>query len=191
MVEAVIFDCFGVLAADGWLPFRQKYFGEQPQLFRQATELNKRTDAGLASYGEFIQEIALLAGIPDNEVRKQIENNPPNTELFEFIETRLKPRYKVGLLSNAAQNWLDEIFSPEQVAAFDAVGLSYEIGATKPAPITYETIAKKLNCRMSACVLVDDQAKYCEGARTVGMQAIHYRGADQTIKELHTLLALV
>jgi hypothetical protein len=61
MIKAVVFDCFGVLASDGWLPFREKYFGNDPQLFRKATELNKRTDSGLLSYDEFIEAIARLA----------------------------------------------------------------------------------------------------------------------------------
>ena len=38
-IKGIIFDCFGVLATDGWLPFKNKYFKEKPALFRKATEL--------------------------------------------------------------------------------------------------------------------------------------------------------
>ena len=188
MVRAVVFDCFGVLATDGWLPFRDHYFGHDNDLITQAVALNKSTDAGIISYDEFITQVAALAGVIETEVRKKIENNIPDGKLFEFIEQKLKPRYKLGLLSNAADNWLAEIFTAQQVALFDAIGLSYEIGAVKPAPIMYETIAQRLGVELSECIFIDDQMHYCEGAEAVGMRAIRYSSRASLIKELTPLL---
>jgi beta-phosphoglucomutase-like phosphatase (HAD superfamily) len=99
MIQAIIFDCFGVLATDGWLPFRQKYFGNNPELRQQVTDLNKQVDAGMAEYEDFIQTLAQLAHVQVAEARAVIEDNQPNEPLFELIE-QLKPNYKIGLLSS-------------------------------------------------------------------------------------------
>jgi HAD superfamily hydrolase (TIGR01509 family) len=188
MIKAVVFDCFGVLVTDGWLPFRDKYFGHDGDLFAQAVALNKSTDSGLIGYSDFIAQVAQLADLTEKETRKEIENNVPDAELFEFIERKLKPKYKIGLLSNAAENWLSELFTPEQVSLFDAVGLSYEIGSVKPAPITYTTIAERLGVDVSECVFVDDHVHYCEGAEVVGMQAVPYTDSKSFIEAVSSLL---
>lgn len=188
MIEAVVFDCFGVLATDGWLPFRERYFSHDPELLERATVSNKKVDAGLHHYDDFIDEVAAMAGLTATEARQQIENNVPNAKLFDYIRQELKPHYKLGFLSNAGQNWLQDIFTSEQIALFDAVVLSFEIGAIKPDPITYETVAEKLGVAPEACVFVDDQPRYCEGAEAVGMQAILYQDAAQTISDLDKAL---
>lgn len=188
MIEAVVFDCFGVLATDGWLPFRERYFSHDPELLERATVSNKKVDAGLHHFDDFIDEVAAMAGLQPAEARHQIANNVPNTTLFEYITRELKPRYKLGFLSNAGQNWLEDIFTPEQIALFDAIVLSFEIGAIKPDPITYETVAEKLGVVPEVCVFVDDQPRYCEGAEAVGMRAIWYESTPQTIADLEKVL---
>jgi len=188
MVQAIIFDCFGVLATDGWLPFRDRYFGHDPELLERASVSNKRVDAGLQSYDDFFEEMATLSGLDVAETRRQIVNNVPNEKLLAYLSHDLKPHYKLGFLSNAGQNWLSTIFTPEQIELFDAIVLSYEIGAIKPDPITYETVAMKLGVAPEACVFIDDQLRYCDGARAVGMQAICYENTEQTIAELEKIL---
>lgn len=173
-IKAIVFDCFGVLATDGWLPFKSRYFKRDNSLLSKATELNKKVDAGLESYDTFIGEVSKMAGIRVSQTVKEIEANVPNEELFRYISEELRPNYKLGILSNAGSNWLDEIFTSEQIQIFDAVALSYEIGAIKPSPITYETIASRLGLSTSECVFIDDQERYCTGAREAGMQAIQY-----------------
>ena len=72
MIKAIIFDCFGVLASDGWLPFREKYFSDNPDLLEKAIASNKRMDAGLHTYEDFLREIADLSEVPLNETRALI-----------------------------------------------------------------------------------------------------------------------
>src|SRR5690348_2888052 len=62
MIKAIVFDCFGVLTSDGWLPFKKKYFGHDSALTEEATSLNKQVDAGLISYDDFVPAVAKLAG---------------------------------------------------------------------------------------------------------------------------------
>ncbi len=188
MIRAVVFDCFGVLATDGWLPFRRKYFGDKPALLQQVTNLNKQVDAGLADYQDFFESLASLTNLPVQEVRAAIENNQPNEPLFELIKT-LKPNYKIGMLSNAGANWLSRIFTEEQVALFDAISLSYETGFVKPNPLAYSSIAERLGVASKECILIDDQERYRVGATEVGMEMILYQDHDQAVAELQARLA--
>jgi putative hydrolase of the HAD superfamily len=122
------------------------------------------------------------------EVHHQLEQNVPDEKLFAYIKDTLKSRYKIGMLSNAGANWLDEIFTPEQIKLFDAVALSFETGFIKPDPRAFETIAQKLGVQPQECILIDDQEHYCAAARETGMQAIYHHTTPQTITELEALL---
>ena len=187
MIKAIIFDCFGVLTAtDGWSSFKLKYFNHDPLLLEQATSLNKQADAGLITYDDFISEVAVLAGVSEQQARVIVDDNSPNPALFDYI-TDLKPHYKIGILSNAAANWLSELFSPAQVALFDATLLSYETGLIKPQPEIYELMAERLGLEPNECVFIDDQERCTTGAREVGMAAIWYRDFDQMKQELEQL----
>lgn len=188
MIKAIIFDCFGVLATDGWLPFKRKHFGNDEKLFEKAGELNKRVDAGLADYGDFIHEIATMAHMPDNEAREAIEDNPPHEELFEYIAGELKPRYKIGMLSNVAVDWLNKLFTPEQVALFDAVALSYETGFVKPDARAYEIIAERLGVAPEESIFIDDQERFCAAAKDAGMHEIHFQNFAQMKHDLENII---
>ncbi|MEO6109969.1 MAG: HAD-IA family hydrolase [Candidatus Saccharimonadales bacterium] len=185
MIKAIIFDCFGVLVSDGWLPFKRKYFGDTPALMEETTRLNHLVDAGALPYKDFIHSIAQLAHINTDEAHTQIENNPSNMPLFEYIQSELAPHYTLGILSNAAENWLDELFTAEQLGIFTDYVLSFQIGVIKPQPEAYQAIATKLGVALDECIFIDDQPAYCEGAGAVGMKAIHYTD----IESLKTQLA--
>ena len=187
MIKAIVFDCFGVLTAgDGWLSFKTQYFNHDTTLLEEAVSLNKQADAGFITYDDFIEKVARLAGVPQEQARMIIDNNTPNEPLFAYV-AELKPRYKIGMLSNAAANWLSELFSPEQVALFDATLLSYEAGFIKPQPEIYELMAERLGMEASECLLIDDQERYATGAKEVGMTAIWYRDFGQMKQELERL----
>ncbi len=187
MISAIVFDCFGVLMTDAWLPFKAKAFGHDPELLLEATNLMRQSDAGMISHDDFITSIAKLASMPASQAKKAIANNVANEPLFLYIQ-ELKKDHKIGLLSNAADNWLDHMFTPEQIKVFDAVALSYEMRHVKPDPRAYEIIAERLGVEVGECVFVDDQERYCTGAREAGMKAIWYKNdVDQMRIELDKL----
>lgn len=188
MIQAVIFDCFGVLATDGWLPFRDKHFGDKPALLEEARVQNIRVDRGLLSYHDFMLWLAEVTGVPFAEVRRVIEGNVSNEPLFQYIRDVLSPHYQIGLLSNAGANWLDTLFEPWQVALFDETLLSYEVGIVKPNPAIYETVAMRLGVLPEEAVFIDDRPEFVTGAHAVGMKGIHYQSVDQATKELEELL---
>lgn len=188
MIKAIIFDCFGVLTSDGWLPFAEKYFGANPELKQQAHDLNRQVDSGLLDYDGFVSQIAALAHVNKDEAYKAIENNVANQPLFTYV-AQLKRSYKIGLLSNAGANWLDELFTPEQVALFDATALSYEMGVTKPHPRAYHAICDRLGVEPAEAVFIDDIERYVTGAKDIGMYGVWFKNNQQLQQDLGHLLA--
>ncbi len=189
MIKAIIFDFFGVIANDGWLPFKSKYFGHDEIMRQKATLLNRRSDAGLESYDDFISKIADLASLSEAETRKEIENNPANVRLIDYIQVRLNGRYKLGLLSNASADWLDRIIGHNAAGLFDKKCLSFETGHLKPDPYAYRDILEKLEVQPNESIFIDDQPRCVEGASAVGIHSLHYLDFDSMRTELETLLA--
>lgn len=187
MISALVFDCFGVLAEDGWSPFKRKYITPRPDVARAVAELGRQVDIGARSYNDMISETARLVGVDEQQVRKAVEHQVPNEELFAYIERDLKPLYKIGMLSNASYNVLEHLFTPGQVALFDATALSFEVGLTKPQLDMYHVIAQRLGVQAEECVFVDDQQRHLEGAERAGMQGVLYTSVTdlkQAIEEL-------
>ena len=187
MVKAVIFDCFGVLATDAWLPFKAKHFGRDQKLTRQVSDISNQADKGLVSRDAAIASIAELAGISPTEFIRTIDINVPNEELFDLIRT-LKPDYKIGFLSNISDDYLAQIFTPKHLSLFDAITLSFKSGFIKPQTQAFERAAEQLDVKPAECVMVDDQERNVTGAREAGMAAILYRDFSQFKAEFESLV---
>jgi HAD superfamily hydrolase (TIGR01509 family) len=184
-VKAIVFDCFGVLVSDSWLPFRKKHFDGDMEKFTKATLLRKQADGNKITRDEFYEQVSSMAGMTAEEMNKEIDSrsNFVNQEMLEYV-SELKKDYKIGFLSNASQNWLGNFFTPAQEALFDKVSISCETGYVKPDPMAYQSIADMLDLPIEECLLIDDQPTYCEGAKALGMQVINYKDLDTLKDEL-------
>jgi len=78
---------------------------------------------------------------------------------------------RTALVSNCSHNTRAVVERLGLEAAFDAVILSFEVGAQKPEPEIYRLALERLGItEPSRAVFVDDQADYCDGAAAIGMQ---------------------
>lgn len=188
MIKAVIFDCFGVLASEGWVPFRNQQFGADPAKLEQANYLMHQLVRGLITDEDFHEAVAELAETTPRTVADHMRRNVPDEEMFTFIQT-LKPQYKTALLSNVGKNRLREIFSAEQLELIDVFALSSEIGYAKPDVAAYNTAAKRMGVMPDECVFVDDQPRYIVGGQAAGMQTVLFHDTRQAIRELRSLLS--
>ena len=188
VIKAIIFDCFGVLVTGSLENYLDIYLSGDVEKRRQAHSYNAQANAGIISYEELIQKYAELADADYEDVAKIIYDNPKNTRLLQYIKEELKSEYKIGVLSNAAGDILNELFDEDEVAMFDAAVLSYDVGLVKPDRQVYELIAEKLDVLPSECIFTDDNKSFCDGAETVGMQAVHYQNFEQFRGELELLL---
>lgn len=183
MTKAIIFDCFGVLVTDAWIPFKDKYFGDNSELYEEASDIAKRANRGLMSQDDFIREAAELAGVSVAEAVAFISRNVADEKLFEYMR-ELKQNYKLGFLSNIAGNYLSRMFTEEQLSLFDVIEMSYESGFIKPEPEAFTHMAKRLGVDVSEAVLVDDLERNVTGAKDAGMQAILYTDLEQLKRDL-------
>ena len=189
MIKAIIFDCFGVLAEDGWMPIKRKYVGSNVELAEQISDLGKQNEYGLIDNESHLVKMADLIGIDSEILRVSLNKKVPNEDLFEYITTKLKPHYKVGLMSNANFNVLRDLFTPDQAHVFDASVMSFESRLIKPDVRMYKLIAGRLGVEIQECVFIDDQERYCYSAESYGMQGIWYKSNDQLIHDLSDILS--
>ena len=95
--------------------------------------------------------------------------------LFEDVALwlkRWKPRYSLGMLSDAMPSLIKFMDQWGLLSFFDATVISTQIGAIKPDPRMYETILQRLNADPADCLFVDDRAINLEGAIAAGMKAV-------------------
>lgn len=80
---------------------------------------------------------------------------------------------RTALVSNCSHSTRPVVDRLGLEDAFDAVVLSFEVGAKKPDAAIYMETLTRLGVHhddASSCLLVDDQAGFCDGAAAVGMQ---------------------
>jgi putative hydrolase of the HAD superfamily len=188
MIKAIIFDCFGVLTTEGWQEFKQIYFSEDAEKLNEANKLNYLADQGKMNHNQLMPLIAELAGVSVEQTIKEIDVYQPNNRLLKYIETELKPNYKIGMLSNVSDDWLVKMFTVEQQQLFDEIALSFNIGFTKPAPQAYQYIVDKLAVEMSEAVFIDDRINFVDAANGLGMKGIQYIEFEQFKADIENVL---
>jgi putative hydrolase of the HAD superfamily len=112
-----------------------------------------------------------------------------NNIILEYIE-ELKKKYKIGMLSNISGDWLQELFTDEQIALFDATALSYETGYAKPDRRAYDAILERIQFNPEDCIYIDDQPTFVNKAKEMGMKTIHYTDFDSFKNELEAMLEM-
>lgn len=110
-----------------------------------------------------------------------------DTELLEFVR-QLHTRYQTAIISNAMDDLLENITQLYPLAdAFDLiVGSAYQ-KVMKPAPEIFLWTLAQLGREAAEAVFIDDFAHNIEGARAVGMAAIHYQPGVDLVAELAAL----
>jgi len=187
VIKAIIFDCFGVLVGEGWKAFRNEHFGKTGEMHDWADNQMQSVSRGEMSHEAIAELMHQKTGVSSEDFLQVLHTNPTNVALLEYIE-EMKPHYKIGFLSNVGKNRLSELFTDHQLSLFDEMTLSYELGASKPDPVTYNYTADKLEVTPEECVFVDDTESYCKGAEAVGMSAILYRDFDSFKVQMEELL---
>lgn len=187
--KAIIFDLYGVLGLNGWQAFKEVHFADRREVWEKLRSLGQRVDAGQASEAEFVQAVAEASGETGANVRYQFEHTILNDDLLHFIEEELKGKFKLGLLSNASHNVLPGIFTPDQLALFDAAVSSYDVGLTKPDPNMFLLICERLGVAPEECIFVDDQERHLTVAAGLGFTTILYQSVDQTTQAITKAIA--
>ncbi len=185
MTRAVVFDFGNVICRfDNRIILKRiaentgKSLQEVDEIFYRASDVILEYERGEVSSDDFFERIRALAGLRMSKevfVRAYTDKFNPIPETTRVIQS-LRGKYKLGLLSNTSQ-WDFEhgIKTTDVFPLFDAVTLSFQIHALKPAPEIYQDILDKLNVSPHECVYVDDIEPYVLAARRLDMHAVQYR----------------
>lgn len=187
MIRAIIFDCFGVLTKDRWREFLATLNTTQVAAIR---DIQRAYDRGFITYHDFVEQGMRAANVSASRLDEIFHDAPQqkNTELLAYIE-QLRPKYKIGLLSNVASNWIrDNFLTKTEIELFDAMTFSYELGTTKPDPEMYTAVCQQLGVELNQAVMVDDIDAYCEAAERIGMSSIQYKNFVQFKTDIEELL---
>ncbi len=189
MIKAIIFDVFGVLITDALEAMLVDFRAKEPEKAAQIVDTIRAANKGLIPIEVSRATVAKLLGITVAEYTHQIQTGEAkNQTLFEYIK-QLRPRYKIGVLSNVSDQGLNVRFTPEeQQTYFDAMVASGAIGHAKPELLAYQITAEQLGVSPDECIMIDDRESACQGAQEAGMQAILYTSFEQMKTDLEKLL---
>lgn len=187
-MKAIIFDCFGVLTTDIWLSFCDSLPSRAN--LAEASALNKAYDRGIISHDQFRYGVKELTGEYPPDIDKLTAGDMVKNEALLDLIRRLKPDYKIGLMSNISSDWITrEFLSQEEQLLFDTMVLSYEVGMIKPDTRMYVLACERLRVAPHEALMVDDRAQYVQGAREAGMDGIVYENMHSFTAQLNELLA--
>ena len=94
----------------------------------------------------------------------------------------------VGILSNGPREATELMSAVLGDALPGTVVTSGATGVRKPQPAAFEGVAQALGYPVAECVFIDDSAENVEGARAVGMPALHFDGDSELIRaEMHAV----
>lgn len=98
-------------------------------------------------------------------------------------------RFKTALLSNAWDDLREALENTWQIAgAFDHLVISAEVGIVKPDARIYRLALDAMRVKAGEAIFLDDFLENVNGARAVGMQAIHFQSPGQALSELEERL---
>ncbi|MBX6334916.1 HAD family phosphatase [Candidatus Saccharibacteria bacterium] len=175
MIKAVVFDCFGVLVGQGYWTVYRKLGGDLERDGAFLDSLLDKVNLGKITSDQLAMLVSGRLGISIDAYRAAMRaDQQPNLEVFDYIR-ELKPRYKIGMLSNVTRASLEQKVPKELLDLFDVLVLSGEAGLLKPDPAIYRLAAERLGVKSEEIVFTDDHEEYVNGARAAGMHAILFR----------------
>jgi len=197
-VKAIIFDWGGVLmrtqdrsGRDEW---DRKLGLPQGGVERvvHGSEAWNEVQRGERSDTSYWQVVAEQLGVPPGDIpqlrRDFYRGDRLDPDLIDLIHNLKARGHKVGLMSNNSLALLDLIEEHGLTDPLDGVVISAQIGVMKPAPGAYQAILDKLGVSAPDAVFIDDFPRNVEGARAVGMQAIHFQPGINLPATLRSLL---
>ena len=207
-IEAVVCDFGGVLTTPLLSSFVavQDEIGISPEVLGKAMKRITEEEGENPLYGLERGEIAevdflerlndglepLLGHRPELHRFREVyfEALHPNQPMIELMQELKAEGKRMALLTNNVREWepvwrpmlpVDEIFETVVDSAF--------VGCRKPEPRIYEITLERIGVPAESCLFIDDLAPNIEGARELGLQAVHFRDNEQAIAEIRAALA--
>lgn len=113
----------------------------------------------------------------------------PMAELVDRLHDAGTPLYVLSNAPNLLDPWLRGPAHTRHpfIGHFRDYVVSGLVGCSKPDAAIYELVCRTGGFQPEDAVFIDDVIANVEGARAVGMNAIHHRSAEGTIAELRAM----
>jgi len=106
-------------------------------------------------------------------------------EGMDALLKKLKKKYPLYVISNTNAMHFNHVCKNYKILKhFKRLFPSHLVGYRKPDRKIYEKVLKKIRYRPEETVFVDDVKSFVDGAKNVGMNAIHFKNAKQLTREL-------
>lgn len=192
-IKAIIFDYGGVLSKEvSFRPFSKAYalkFGVNPKEFHKIIKDNWIPAlVDKISSKLFWQNLSDFLKTDNKTLRKDCMGFfGVRPEVLELIK-KLKKNYKLGLLSNQIEDWLEEVIKEKKLnKVFDEIVTSYKSKIAKPDISIFKEIIKKLDTKATECIYIDDIEENISKAKELGMRPILFKNYKQLKEELKKL----
>ena len=187
MIQALIFDCFGVLY---WDDINRLYNLVGTDKFQDLNDLMHACDHGYITQQDLLNQVAALAGVSVEAVAAVVHDKVRRNEAMINRVRQLKSSYKIGLLTNMGPGTIEDVFSEsERTELFDAVVISSEVGMIKPSRDIFELITEKIGVPADETIFIDDRPVNVDGAERTGMKTILFTTNEQFETELAHLVS--
>ena len=140
-----------------------------------------------AHWAATLKALHLPASGSENLTREFFGGDVVDQALVTYARS-LRPRFKVGLISNAWSGLRAYITRQGFADIFDQMIISSEVGVAKPDPAIFHLALDKFGIQPQEAAFVDDFIENIEGARAVGMTAIYFQQPAKALEELKSVL---
>jgi epoxide hydrolase-like predicted phosphatase len=199
-IRAVFFDLGGVILRTEYQAPRQHLAEEFGMDYEDIDKIvfggGSNGSAARASVGEITEEehwrnVMKVLKRPATECER-IRNeffagDVIDHNILNFLRS-IKPKYKVGLISNAWSELRSYIEREKFADVFQHMTISAEVGAAKPSARIYEFALEQLQVKAKEAVFVDDVRENIEACEKLGMKGIHFKDTESALKQLKALL---
>ena len=203
MIEAVVFDCDGVLidSEPVWERVRRKFIAErggrwpddaQDRMMGMSTaewSTYMSEDFGLRLSPRQVADLVIEAMAAEYETRLPLL--PGAVDAVRALSSR----WPLAVASSAPKSLIEAVLDAADLRpAFRAAVSSEEVARGKPAPDVYLEAAKRLGLPPASCAAVEDSSNGLRSAAAAGMTVIavprpEYPPAEAAIKQARVVLA--
>jgi len=184
MPRAVLIDLYDTLVASDWHLWRDllaSHVDMDPTTLGRAFDQTRpdRSVGAFATEEEDTRAVLEAAGLTHDaeQIRELVriarEFMTTGIRLFEDSIPTVRALRAEGvrtvLVSNCSNNTRPVVARLDLEREFDALILSFEVGARKPQPAIYRAALDAVRSQAADAIFVDDQADYCDGARALGI----------------------
>jgi putative hydrolase of the HAD superfamily len=199
--KAVIFDgggIFSMSADSSGQRYWERKLGLEPNGLRRliGPELSRQANIGQVTDEELWERVLAPFGL-DRSAREFVaadywSGGYLDYDMVALIERAHAAGFRTALLSNA---WLSARASHtalgwDRLLCFDVQLFSAEEGLMKPEGALYRRCLERLGAKATETLFIDDSLPNVEGARAMGLTALHYTDKVRDMAQIERLLGL-